>query len=93
MMMHKLNPKMKMLLMNHLNSNQNYRDLNMLQEVYSMMYPMLEEIDQRKVSSDHECHLLHHQIDLLREDLYHDMDVEHQVEMRNRRGHHRQRSF
>ncbi len=42
---------------------------------------------------DHEHHLQHHQIDSLKEDPYHDMDVEHQVKARNRRDHHRQRSF
>jgi hypothetical protein len=42
---------------------------------------------------DHEHHLQHHRIDLLKEDLYHDMNVEHQVKPRNRRDHLRQRSF
>jgi len=42
---------------------------------------------------DHEHHLQHHQIGLLIGDLYNDMDVEHQVKLKNRRDHHRQRSF
>ncbi len=42
---------------------------------------------------DHEHHLQHHQIDLLKEDLYHGMDVGHQVIVKNRQDHRRQRSF
>jgi len=42
---------------------------------------------------DREHHLQHHQIGLLIEDLYNDMDVEHQVKLKNRRDHHRQISF
>ena len=51
MMKRKLNPKMRMQLMNHLNLNLNYRDLNTLKEVYLMMHRMLVEIDQRMASS------------------------------------------
>lgn len=84
---------MKMQLMNHLNLNLNYRDLNMSKVMYLMIHPMLVGIDQRMASSDHEHRLQHHHIDWLREDLCHDMDVEHRVEVKNRRDHCRQRSF
>lgn len=65
--------------MNRLNLNLNYRDLNMLLEVYLTIHPMLVGKDQRTANSDHVHRLQYHRIDLLIEDLFHGMDVEHRV--------------